>query len=56
MQGRPVHPERAGNIHNSIPSVQPLDHLATLMGGKLERSPEPHAAPFTSLAAFAAAR
>jgi hypothetical protein len=53
IQGRPVHPERAGNIDNSIPSVQPLDHLATLMSGKLERSPETHAASFGSLAAFA---
>jgi hypothetical protein len=52
IQGRPVHPEHAGNIDDSVTGVQPLDRLAALMSGKLERASESDAAPFGPLAAF----
>jgi hypothetical protein len=49
----PVYPEGAGNINNGIAGVEPLDRLAALMRRQLERSAEPDAAHFGSLAAFA---
>jgi hypothetical protein len=46
IEGCPVHPKRASNIYNGVTGVQALDRLAALMGGKFERPPEPHAAPY----------
>jgi hypothetical protein len=50
--GLPDPPERAGDVHDGIASVQPLDRLAALMCRKFAWSPESQAAHLRSLPAF----